>query len=260
MPIACGKKTRATNPLEGDPQNAADRTQKEAGRVGDSPDDDAAENGATSSSTARCAIPKHPRPDHAAEGAGYEVEARVLAFGAETSMTRALLRFEEQVAERGTGRYVNQPQHDNATRGASHRRDARTRQAGRRRQVYDANQRPIYDNHLEKGEWARAPEAARVVEQERNRELTHAEKRTTCRRWEDIATLARQRTQQPDKGIEAKLDAARGDLARLESSPAFQRAEAFERMTTRPTRWPSIPSSTAPTSRCRRPDSRCAPT
>lgn len=48
---------------------------------------------------------------------GYTVEARVIAVNPEVSITRARLRFEEQVAARGVGRFVNQAQHDVAYQG-----------------------------------------------------------------------------------------------------------------------------------------------
>jgi len=215
-----------------DPQNAADRTQKEAGEWATRLTMTAAENGRNLVVDGTMRNPDNIRDlTTRLKAEGYEVEARVLAVGAETSMTRARLRFEEQVAERGSGRYVNQGQHDNAYEGmprtvATLERDKLVDAI----KVYDANQRPIYENRLEKGEWERAPAASRVIEQERGRELTHAEKRDYVSALEDIAALSRQRTQQPDQVIEAKLESARGDLARIENSPAFQRAEAFERM------------------------------
>ena len=48
---------------------------------------------------------------------GYTVEARVVALDAERSMARARLRFEERLAQRGSGRFVEQSQHDEAYAG-----------------------------------------------------------------------------------------------------------------------------------------------
>jgi len=216
-----------------DPQNAADRTQKEAGEWATRLTMTAAENHRNLVVDGTMRSPDNIRDlTTRLKSEGYEVEARVLAVSAETSITRARLRFEEQVAERGTGRFVNQTQHDNAYEGmpktvGTLERDKLVDAV----RVYDANQRPIYENRLEQGEWVRAKEVGKVIEQERGRELTHAEKRDYVSALEDIAALTRQRTQQPDKAIEAKLDSARTDLARTESSPAFQRAEAFDRST-----------------------------
>lgn len=214
-----------------DPQNAADRTQKDAGEWATRLTMAAAENHRNLVVDGTMRNPDNIR-DLATrlKSEGYEVEARVLAVSAETSMTRARLRFEEQVAERGTGRYVNQPQHDNAYEGmpktvATLEREKLVDAI----KVYDANQRPIYENRLERGEWSRAAEVNKVIEQERGREMTYFEKRDQVSALEDIAVLTRQRTQQPDKAIESKLDSARADLAKIENSPAFQRAEAFDR-------------------------------
>ena len=48
---------------------------------------------------------------------GYTVEARVVAIDSERSMARARLRFESSIAGRGSGRFVDQKQHDEAYAG-----------------------------------------------------------------------------------------------------------------------------------------------
>ncbi|MDO4682856.1 MAG: zeta toxin family protein [Lautropia sp.] len=133
---------------------------------------------------------------------GYTVEARVIAVNPEVSIARARLRFEEQVASRGVGRFVNQAQHDVAYKGladsVSLLESSRAVDAIR---VYDANQREIFANRLEKGQWARAPGAGQALSEERTRAWTHAEHRHQVATLTDITYLARQREGYLDRVI-----------------------------------------------------------
>lgn len=228
-----------------DPQHAADRTQKEAGEWATRLTMTAVEQRRNLVVDGTMRNPENIR-DLAVrlKENGYEVEARVMAVHAETSITRARLRFEEQVAERGTGRFVNREQHDNAYAGMveSVRTLEREKLVDAMR-LYDANQRPIYENRLERGEWQRTPEAVRALEQERARPWTHAERRDYVSALEDISALAKQREGAhhdrasrplPDRDeLAAKLDAARADLARFEQSATYLRAQAFDQLTKR---------------------------
>ena len=125
---------------------------------------------------------------------GYTVEARVIAVSPEVSITRARLRFEEQVAARGVGRFVNQAQHDVAYKGladsVSALESARAVDAIR---VYDASQREIYANQLVRGSWQKEPGAQQALTEERVRTLTHAEHRNQVAMLTDITRLAGQR-------------------------------------------------------------------
>lgn len=215
-----------------DPENAADRTQKEAGEWATRLTMTAIEEKRNLVVDGTMRNPENIRDlANRLKEAGYDVEARVMAVNPETSITRARLRFEEQVSERGTGRFVNQEQHDNAYAAIPRSVAAlETEKLVDRVKVYDSNQRPVYENAQERGEWKKQPEAAQALEQERGRDWSHAEKRDYVSALEDIAALAKQRTQQPDKAIEGKLETARGELTRIEQSPEFQRAEAFNHL------------------------------
>jgi UDP-N-acetylglucosamine kinase len=162
---------------------------------------------------------------------GYEVEARVMAVSKETSITRARLRFEEQVSARGTGRFVNQGQHDDAYAGIP-RSVALLEQEKLVDQIrlFDAHQRPVYDNVLDRGQWRAQPDAAATLERERDRPWTRAERADYVSVLETIADLAKQRLQVPDAAIEERLAGARADLARFERSPAYLRADAFDQL------------------------------
>lgn len=125
---------------------------------------------------------------------GYTVEARVIAVNPEVSINRARLRFEEQVAIRGVGRFVNQAQHDVAYKGladsVSALESARAVDAIR---VYNASQREIYANQLVRGSWQKEPGAQQALTEERVRTLTHAEHRNQVALLTDITRLAGQR-------------------------------------------------------------------
>ncbi len=215
-----------------DPQNAADRTHKDAGEW-------ASRLRATAMEGQRNLVVdgtlRDPEGIRRVAGQlrenGYTVEARVIAANPETSMLRTRLRFEEQVAERGVGRYVNQEQHDKAYSAIPKSVDVLEREKlVDKVTVYDAHKRPVYSNELENGHWKREPGAMQAMETERSRALTYSEKRDKAEMLEDIAALSKSRLQVPDRGIEERLTAARGDVARFEQSPAFQRMEAFERL------------------------------
>ena len=125
---------------------------------------------------------------------GYTVEARVIAVSPEVSINRARLRFEEQMAARGVGRFVNQAQHDVAYKGladsVSALESARAVDAIR---VYDASQREIYANQLVRGSWQQEPGAQQALTEERTRTWSHAEHRNHVALLTDITRLAGQR-------------------------------------------------------------------
>ena len=226
-----------------DPQNAADRTQEEAGEWAARLTMTAAENRRNLIVDGTMRSPENIQVlATRLSDAGYDVEARVMAVNAETSMTRARLRFEEQVAERGTGRFVNREQHDNAYSGMVETVRALERdKLANSVRLYDANQRMIYENRLERGEWQRNPEAVQALERERTREWTHAERRDYVSALQEINTLAQQRElMDVTNGLRsigdrhelaAKLEAAREDLRRFEGSRTYQRAHAFDQLT-----------------------------
>lgn len=197
-----------------DPQNAADRTHKEAGEWATRLTMAAVEGRRNLVVDGTMRSPENIRElTNRLKENGYEVEARVMAVNPETSMTRARLRFEEQVAERGTGRFVNREQHDAAYTGMveSVRTLEREKLADTVR-LYDSNQRPVYENKLERGEWQRAPEAAQALQQERAREWTHAERRDYVSALYEINTLAKQR-----EGVRDNVSYTVGTVASGES-------------------------------------------
>lgn len=131
-----------------DPQNAADRTHKEAAEWSMRLTVTAIEQRRNLVVDGTMRSPENMRAlATRLKENGYDVEARVMAVDPETSITRARLRFEEQVSVRGNGRFVNQEQHDNAYAGIP--RSVNTLEREKlvdRIRVYDPNQRQVYEN------------------------------------------------------------------------------------------------------------------
>lgn len=215
-----------------DPQNAADRTHKEAATWATRLTVVAIDNKRDLVVDGTLRDPANLR-DLATrlKESGYEVEARIMAVSPETSLVRARLRFEEQVSEVGTGRFVNQEQHNTAYRGvASTVAVLEHEKLVGKVTLYDAHQRPVYENRLEVDRWKDVPSADRALDQERNRPPTLAERRDLIAVLEDISALSRQRQggkETDGHSVAERLVAARGELTRIEQSPAYQRAEAF---------------------------------
>lgn len=218
--------------MRDDPQNAADLTQREAGAW-------ASQLRLTAIGGKRNLVidgtmrdPENIRGmTERLRGQGYEVDARVMAVSSETSIMRARLRYEEQSAERGFGRFVNAEQHDQAYTAIPRSVEMLEREKlVDRISIYSAGQERVYQNRLEHGEWEHEPGAAGALDSERARLLTHAEQRDKVSALEEISTLAKLRTGQSDGEIEAKLVNARSQLTQFEQSPGYQRAAAFEHM------------------------------
>lgn len=215
-----------------DPLNAADRTQQQAGAWASRLRNAAIEGKRNlvidgtmrSTENIRSMVERLRR-------SGYEIDARVMAVSAQTSLTRARLRYEEQAAVRGFGRFVNAEQHDRAYEAlpdsvAMLERDMLVD----RIRVYNARQESIYGNRLEQGTWRQAPGAAAALHRERAREWDYKEHRDYVAALEQTSALVRQRTSETDRLLESALDSARDRLASFPQSSATLRAEAFERM------------------------------
>ena len=215
-----------------DPQNASDRTQQEAGQWATRLTTAARESrrNLVVDGTMRNADNQRDLVTRLKE-TGYQVEVRILAVNPETSLARARLRYEQQVAEGGTGRYVNQEQHDRAYEGVRETVAALEQEARVDRiRVYDANQVRLYDNTQVNGTWERPPQASETLRTEQTRAWSHSERRDYVSTLEEINQLARERSGLPDPEIGARLNGARADLARIEHGDAFKRAEAFDRL------------------------------
>lgn len=221
--------------LKTDPQNAADKTQAEAGAWSNRLTVAAMESKRNLVIDGTMRSPENIKA--LAEGLrdnGYKVDVRVMAVPEDVSMARARLRFEEQAAENGHGRFVNKAQHDAAYQGMP----ATVKMLEREKladtvMVYSESRQVIYKNEQERGEWKQPAQADRAIEQERGRELTYQQKRDQSETLGDVAALvaARERaTGQavPDKAeVIGRLQEARNAVLQVEKSDGFQRTQAF---------------------------------
>ena len=161
-----------------DPINAADRTHKVAGSWAQRLTDEAMAGKRNLVIDGTMRKPEAVRDlSEQLRANGYRIEARVMAVRPEVSLTRAQLRFEQQIEARGYGRNVNEAQHDAAFRGLSRtivtlERDGLVDAI----RVFGASHGVIYENTQDHGNWVRKPEAASALESERGRSPSSAER------------------------------------------------------------------------------------
>ena len=123
-------------------------------------------------------------------GAGYEIDARALAVNPRLSEQGILQRYENQKADRGTGRMTTPEAHRAAYDGmpATLERLERDKLADRVT-VYRRGAEAIYSNELQGGQWAREPQARAVVEAERTRPMTLQERRDYAQGFDKLADM-----------------------------------------------------------------------
>ena len=120
--------------------------------------------------------------------AGYEIDARALAVNPRLSEQGILQRYENQKADRGTGRMTTPEAHQAAYDGmpATLERIERDKLADRVT-IYRRGAEAIYSNELQGGQWAREPQARAVVESERTRTMTLQERRDYAQGFDRLA-------------------------------------------------------------------------
>ena len=215
-----------------DPANAADRTHKEAGQWAQRLTGEAISGKRNLLVDGTMRNPDAVRDlSERLQASGYRIEARVMAVSPEVSLTRAQLRFEQQIEARGYGRNVNSAQHDAAFKGLSKtivllERDSLVDSV----RVYASNHAVIYQNSGGREGWDRPSSAGAVLEAERSRPQSTFERRDYIEALQELSALVRQRTGEPARDVEARLDQARIDFDRQARSPTHLRAEAFDRM------------------------------
>ena len=166
---------------------------------------------------------------------GYTVEARVVAIDSERSMARARLRFESSIAGRGSGRFVDQKQHDEAYAGLM--QSVRALEQGGlvdAVRIYDGDGREIYANDRTNGRWQKEPAADKAMSQERTRSWTYAEHREYVALMGEVVGHARQRESAGRivvgdlPVLEARLERAQQAMRQFEQGEVYQRAQAFD--------------------------------
>lgn len=175
--------------------------------------------------------------------AGYRTELRVLAVPWELSEQGIQARYELQKMDRGIGRMTPAESHRVAFENLP--TSVRAVEEGKladRILVVRRDGSPIYENHLNNGQWARSPRAAEFVAWERGRPWAADELaryaagngviRDFMHRPERLATIAEmemfdQRAHEGEKGIAAR-SAAGPDFARAEAARLLGEGVAIE--------------------------------
>lgn len=125
------------------------------------------------------------------KAAGYQVDARALAVNDHFSLQGIVERYEKQRADRGSGRMTTPDSHRAAYDGMPHTVERiETERLADRLTLYRRGAEPIYTNSLQaNGQWAHAPTGRQVLETERSRAWTPAERKTYAEGWERIDAM-----------------------------------------------------------------------
>ncbi|MDL2268991.1 zeta toxin family protein [Desulfosarcina sp. OttesenSCG-928-A07] len=125
---------------------------------------------------------------------GYAVDARALAVSFEMSELGIFQRYEEQKADRGSGRMTPPEAHKAGYDGMLVTLDRiETEKLADRLTIYKRGNVKIYQNELSNGQWIRKPEARAVVEAERNRPMSKQEQKTYIEGCEKVMGLMKAR-------------------------------------------------------------------
>jgi len=143
---------------------------------------------------------------------GYHLTAKVVATPERMSTTGIFRRYEEQKAEKGYGRWSELSSHDAGYEGMP-RTVEHIEKHGLvdRLEVYNRAGDLLYDNEFKGDRWDKAPGAAQVIEQERQREPSHRERAEFQSDWRRIYDLMEQR-----KAPVKELELARSTYEKLE--------------------------------------------
>lgn len=150
--------------------------------------------------------------------AEYVIHARALAVNERLSWQGVLQRYENQKADRGSGRMTAPHSHQDAYNGmpGTVERIEHEKLADRLT-LYVRGGDAIYDNQLRNGEWQQPPGARQALEDERRRRMSLVERRDYAEAFDTIATLMarpeRKATADEVRGLEELRSQARRELA-----------------------------------------------
>jgi len=159
-------------------------------------------------------------------GAGYEIDARALAVNFRLSEQGILQRYENQKADRGTGRMTTAKAHQDAYDGMPHTIERIEREKlADRITVYRRGGEVLYSNEVQNGQWKNPPQAKGALDAERDRRMTLQERRDYAAGFDRLAEL------QSRPGRNA-TDAERDALGVLrEAAHNSLKAEVFRQFT-----------------------------
>lgn len=150
--------------------------------------------------------------------AGYEIDARALAVNERLSQQGIIQRYENQKADRGTGRMTTPQAHQAAYDGmpTTVERIERDKLADRVT-LFRRGAEAIYTNELNGGEWMKEPQARAALEAERSRPMTLQERRSYAKGFDKLAELLarpeRQASAEEVKNVDDLQRRAKRELA-----------------------------------------------
>lgn len=122
--------------------------------------------------------------------AGYQIDARALAVNERLSQQGIMQRYEEQKADRDTGRMTTPEAHKAAFDGMPGTLERiEIDKLADRVTVYRRGAEAIYSNELQAGEWVKEPKARETLEAERSRPMTLQERRSYAEGFDRLAEL-----------------------------------------------------------------------
>jgi len=122
--------------------------------------------------------------------AGYQIDARALAVNFQLSEQGILMRYEGQKKDRGSGRMTTPEAHKAGYDGVPQTLERIEREMlADRVTLYRRGGEVIYSNALESGGWKHEAKARAVVEAERARPMTLAERKAYVEGFDKLATM-----------------------------------------------------------------------
>ncbi|MBR4877702.1 MAG: zeta toxin family protein, partial [Rhodocyclaceae bacterium] len=160
--------------------------------------------------------------------AGYQIEARALAVPWRLSEQGIMQRYENQKADRGTGRMTTEQAHRAAYEGMLQTLERIEREKlADRVTIYRRGAEAIYSNEVQDGQWVRNPQARAVVEAERARPMTLQERQEYAKGFDDLAELLarpeRQATPEEIRRVDELRRAAKAALLLPQLKPIQRR-------------------------------------
>ena len=168
-------------------------------------------------------------------GAGYEVDARVLAVNDRLSWQGVMQRYENQKADRGSGRMTALHSHQDAYYGVpvTIERIEREKLADKVT-VYRRGGEVIYSNKLRGGEWQQPSGAREAVENERSRPMTLQERKNYAEGFDKLAALMAKPERRATADELRTVDELRTQARRELAAEVFRKIEPAAAIKTNP--------------------------
>lgn len=168
-------------------------------------------------------------------GAGYEVDARALAVSDKLSWQGVMQRYENQKADRGSGRMTAPHSHRDAYEGVplTVERIEREKLADRVT-IYRRGGVAIYKNALRDGQWEHEPGARQAIENERKRPMDLQERKDFADAYDKLAVLMAKPERRATADELRNLDELRTQARRELAAEVFRKVDPAEAVKAHP--------------------------